>query len=86
MTHEEKRRNKYPDYPTNRDAPLMLYDLSIESLEERRLKALPFRNGFEVAEFIGHDGTISITRVIDKPGKYIEDKNGKQWAVRTKKA
>ena len=86
MTHEEKRRAKYPDLPTKRDVPLMLYDMSINNLEERKLKALPFSNGFEVMEFLGHDKTTVISRMIDKVGKCVEGKDGKKWVVRTKKA
>ena len=71
--------------PTKRDAPLMLYNMDIANIAERRLKALPFSNGFEVMDFLGHEGTISITRVIDKVGKHVEGKDGSKWAVRTKK-
>jgi len=85
MTNEKKRRYKYPNMPTKRDVPLMLYDMDINDLKERALKALPFNDGFEVMDFLGHEKTVTITRMIDKTGKYVEGKDGKKWAIRTKK-
>jgi hypothetical protein len=86
MITKRKRKIKFPDMPTKRDMPMMLYDLGIEDLEERRLKALPFRDGFEVMEFLGHDKTSVVTRMVDKKGKFVTGTDGKNYAVRTKKA
>jgi len=67
-----------------RDNPMWLYDMSILDKTERSTKALYFESGFEVAKFLSHKTTAKIARAINKVGKYVTGKDGKQWAVRVK--
>ena len=60
--------------------PHIVYDLSIESIEERRAKAQKFDNAKMVAAFLGCSvDTVFRNRV---PKKQIKGINGKMYAVR----
>jgi hypothetical protein len=78
------KKRRYPDMPTKGEMPLMLWDMGIEDKEERKLKALPFMNAREAADFLGHEKTQTVTKMIDKIGKYVYGRD-KTWAARTVK-
>jgi hypothetical protein len=69
---------------TDRDivdsVPHIVYDMSIEDVQERRLKALVFDNVVELSGFLGVNvETIFRNR---KPKKYIKGLDDKKYAVR----
>ena len=69
---------------TDRDSvdsvPHIVYDMSIEDVQERRLKALVFDNVVELSGFLGVNvETIFRNR---KPKKYIKGLDDKKYAVR----
>jgi hypothetical protein len=69
---------------TDRDivdsVPHIVYDMSIDDIQERRLKALVFDNVVELAAFLGVNvETIFRNR---KPKKYIKGLDEKKYAVR----
>jgi hypothetical protein len=69
---------------TDRDivdsVPHIVYDMSIEDVQERRLKALVFDNAVEVSGFLG----VSVETIFRnrKPKKYIKAIDNKKYAVR----
>jgi hypothetical protein len=69
---------------TDRDivdsVPHIVYDMSIEDLQERRLKAHVFDNAREVSGFLG----VSVETIFRnrKPKKYIIGVDNKKYAVR----
>jgi hypothetical protein len=69
---------------TDRDivdsVPHIVYDMSIDDIQERRLKALVFDNVVELSAFLGVNvETIFRNR---KPKKYIKGLDDKKYAVR----
>jgi hypothetical protein len=69
---------------TDRDivdsVPHIVYDMSIEDIQERRLKAIVFDNVVEASSFLGVNvETIFRNR---KPKKYIKGLDNKKYAVR----
>jgi hypothetical protein len=83
VSEATKRREKSRD-KTKKDLPFILYNMSIEDVQERSLKALPFSNGYEAAEFLDKQLKY-VCHVADKIGKYVHSPDGNKWAVRTKK-
>jgi hypothetical protein len=69
---------------TDRDivdsVPHIVYDMSIDDLQERRIKAQVFDNAREVSGFLG----VSVETIFRnrKPKKYINGVDGKKYAVR----
>jgi hypothetical protein len=69
---------------TDRDivdsVPHIVYDMSIEDIQERRLKAQVFDNVVEVSGFLG----VSVETIFRnrKPKKYINGVDNKKYAVR----
>ena len=69
---------------TDRDivdsVPHIVYDMSIEDVQERRLKALVFDNAVEASGFLG----VSVETIFRnrKPKKYIKAIDNKIYAVR----
>lgn len=69
---------------TDRDivdsVPHIVYDMSIEDLKERKLKAQVFDNVVEVSGFLG----VSVENIFRnrKPKKYIVGLDNKKYAVR----
>ena len=62
----------------------LVYDLSIEDIEERRLKAVTYRSGKCVCNFMGYPpNKISDLRQVGR--KVISRLDGKTYAVRVKK-
>jgi uncharacterized protein YlzI (FlbEa/FlbD family) len=62
----------------------LVYDLSIEDIEERRAKAVTYRSGKCVCNFMGYPpNKISDLRQIGR--KVISRIDGKTYAVRVKK-
>lgn len=61
--------------------PHRVYDLSIQNIEERKAKSIPFNSAKEVASFLGvKDDTVFNNR---KPGKRIKSPVfNRQFAVR----
>ncbi len=60
--------------------PHIVYDISIEDLKERRLKARVFDNVVEVSGFLGV--TVETIFRNRKPKKYIKALDNKMYAVR----
>jgi hypothetical protein len=69
---------------TDRDivdsVPHIVYDMSIEDVQERRLKAQVFDNVVEVSGFLGV--TVETIFRNRKPKKYIKSIDNKKYAVR----
>lgn len=69
---------------TDRDivdsVPHIVYDMSIEEVKERKLKAQVFDNVVEVSGFLGV--TVDTIFRNRKPKKYVRGLNGKMYAVR----
>lgn len=69
---------------TDRDivdsVPHIVYDMSIEDVQERRLKAQVFDNVVEVSGFLGV--TVETIFRNRKPKKYIKGIDNKKYAVR----
>jgi hypothetical protein len=69
---------------TDRDivdsVPHIVYDMSIDDIQERRLKALVFDNVVEASGFLG----VSVETIFRnrKPNKYIKGLDEKKYAVR----
>ena len=80
MTDETRKRNRFR--PKKRlELPHTLYDLSIEDMEERKTKALPFSDGYDVAEFLGRNSRyVSSKTGVGKIAKNIDC--SKQYAIR----
>lgn len=60
--------------------PHIVYDMSIEEVKDRRLKAQIFNNVVEVSGFLGV--TVETIFRNRKPKKYVRGLNGKLYAVR----
>ncbi len=69
---------------TDRDivdsVPHIVYDMSIEEVRERKLKAQVFDNVVEVSGWLGV--TVETIFRNRKPKKYVKGLNGKLYAVR----
>lgn len=69
---------------TNKDivdsVPHIVYDMTIEEVKERKLKAQVFDNVIEVSGFLGV--TVDAIFRNRKPKKYVRGLNGKLYAVR----
>ena len=62
----------------------IVYDLSIEDIEERRSKAVTFRSGKCVCNFMGYPPN-KITDLRQIGRKVVSRNDGKTYAVRVKK-
>jgi len=69
---------------TDRDivdsVPHIVYDMSIEEVKERRLKARTFDNVIELSGFLGV--TVETIFRNRKPKKYVKGLDGKLYAIR----
>jgi hypothetical protein len=75
---------KHITYHLENAIEYLVYDLSIEDIEERRAKAVTYRSGKCVCNFMGYPpNKISDLRQIGR--KVISRNDGKTYAVRIKK-